>query len=289
MFAIRHINYGPRTSGSKKVTMQLFRILLITLLMTASGMAEDWGDTFKLSVGGMFVTNFQTDMQVGQSGVPIGATINTKEQLGMESDTGVFWLNGYYRFTDTQKMGFTYYTVKSNGNNHVDQIQWGPDTNITDAQVRSFFNMSIYELYYGYSFYHNDKVELQLTAGLHVMTFDLGLSADGYVNGTPNPYYNSAHSVTAPLPVLGFKGDYYIIPKKLFVGYAAQYFFIKVDQYEGAFVSSTLNVDYRFMEHFGAGVGFNANSLGLKMTQGGTTVKLSNELNGVIAYLSYQF
>ncbi len=268
--------------------MPLFRIFVMTLLLTASGLAEEWGDTFKVSLGGMFVTNFQTDMQVGQKGIPIGATINTKEQLGMKSTTGVFWMNGYYRFTDTQKMGFNYYSVKSNGNSHVDQIEWG-DTNITDAQVQSYFNMSIYELYYGYSFYRNDKIELQLTAGLHAMTFDLGLDAFGNVNNIPNTYYTSSHSVTAPLPVFGFKGDYYIIPKKLYVGYAAQYFFIKVDQYEGAFVSSTLNVDYRFMEHFGAGVGFNTNSLGLKMTQGGTTVKLSNQLNGVLAYLSYQF
>jgi hypothetical protein len=272
----------------KRVPLQLFKLFLILLLLAGSALAEEWNDTFKLSVGGMFVTNFQSEVQVSQSGVPIGARINTKQQLGMKSETAVFWMNGYYRFTDTQSMGFTYYNVKSNGSKYVDQIDWG-DSNISNAQAQSFFNMAIYELYYDYSFYRNDKVELGLTAGLHVMTFDLGLSADGTVDGVPNSYYSSGHSITAPLPVFGFKGAYYIVPKKLYVSYAAQYFFIKVDQYEGAFVSSNLNLDYRFMEHFGAGVGFSANTLALKATQGGTTVDLTNTLNGVVAYLSYHF
>lgn len=266
--------------------------LCIGAFLGVSGLAAEpraSNETFKINLGGMFVSDFETDLQMGQKGIPLGAKINTKDQLGMQSETAVFRADAYYRFNDTHSLGLSYYSVKSDSSKYVPgTIEWNGDT-ISDAQIQSYFDMTIYELYYGYSFYHNPDIELELTAGLHVMEISLGLSAQGTVNGVPNEGVDSAASVTAPLPVFGFKGVYYILPKTLSVTYAAQYFFIQIDEYKGAFVSNMINLEYQFAEHFGAGVGFSANTLGLKRTQGGTTVDATNTLNGVLAYLSFSY
>jgi len=272
--------------------MKLHTTVLLGALLATSACAADSeysSDTFNVNIGSMFVTDFETDMQIGQEGVPLGAKINTKDQLGMESETSVFRMDGYYRFNKKHSIGFSYYAVKSDSSRYVPgQIEWDGDT-ISDALIESYFDMTIYELYYGYSFYHNPDVELQLTAGVHVTEISLGLSAKGTVNGVTNTFVSSAGAFTAPLPVFGFKGVYFIVPDTLFISYAAQYFFIQIDDYKGSFVSNMFTLDYRFTKHFGAGVGLNTNTLSVERKQGGTTVDATNVLNGAMLYLSVNY
>ena len=263
--------------------------LLIFLSAALNAETGSSNDTLRIKVGGMIVTDFETDLQLGKEGVPIGAKINTKDQLGMESETGVFRIDGYYRFNSKHSLGLSYYSVKSNSDKYVpNEITWDGNT-ISDAQIQSYFNMTIYQLYYGYSFYHNEDVELAVTAGLHVMDISLGLKAQGTVNGTADSIVDTAASVTAPLPVIGFKGEYAIYRDTLYVNYSAQYFYIEIEGYKGAFVSNLFTFEYRFLDHYGAGAGFNTNTLAVEKTQGGTIVNASNNLNGIFAYLSYSY
>ena len=81
--------------------------LLISLLCTTLLCAEVT-DKWKINMGAMFVTNFETDMQISKLDVPIGAKINTKDQLGLDSDTHAFRLDGYYRFTDIHSIDFSF-------------------------------------------------------------------------------------------------------------------------------------------------------------------------------------
>jgi hypothetical protein len=89
--------------------------LLLLLLFLGVSLSAEVQDKWKINVGSMFVTNFETDMQLSPKRLPLALNINTKEQLGMESDTNVFCLDGYYCFTDTHSMDFSYFSVKSDG------------------------------------------------------------------------------------------------------------------------------------------------------------------------------
>ncbi len=259
----------------------------LLFIMMGTSLSAEVTDKWKINLGGMFVTNFETDMQVGKKDVPVGAKINTKDQLGLDSDTAVFRLDGYYRFNDTHSIDLSYFSVKSDGNRYVDhEFEWDGDT-LSDVQVNSYFDMDIYKVNYGYSFYHKEDIELMLTAGLHVTAMDLGLKATGTVNGEPSQKVSSGMSVTVPLPVFGFKGEYTIIPKKLFVNYQAEYFFLKFDVYKGSFVSNRLNLEYRFLENFGIGVGFENNTIYVEMENSDKKVEVENSLAGITTYLTY--
>ena len=260
------------------------KIALLLLVVAAVASAEV-KDKFKLNIGGMYVTNFETEMQIAPKGAPVSLRINTKEQLNMKSDTNVFRLDGYYRFTDTHSIDFSYFTVNSNGFRQ-GSITWD-DTEIANAAINSYFDMDIYKVNYGYSFYHNDKVELALTAGLHITAIKLGISAYGTIDGTADSYYNSNTSVTLPLPVFGFKGEYTVIDKKLFVNYRADYFFLSIGKYKGAIVTSALSMEYRFVDNFGMGLGFNANSIALQADGDNARVDITNKLSGAMFYISY--
>ncbi len=107
----------------------------------------------------MFVTNFETDMQLNPKNLPIGVRVNTKDQLDMENDTKVFRLDGYYRFNDTHSIDFSYFSVKSDGNKKLEKtIEWDGIEYTAGTTIKSHFDMDVYKVNYGYSFYHNEKV-----------------------------------------------------------------------------------------------------------------------------------
>ena len=264
------------------------KLLLVTLLLLTASLSAEVSDKWKINLGGMFVTNFETEMRLTPKNAPVGVRINTKDQLGMKSETGVFRLDGYYRFNDTHSLDFSYFSVRSDGARSINKdINWSGDTISAGAQITSHFNMDVYKINYGYSFYHNEKVELALTAGLHITTIDIGLGASGTVNGTPTNTYSSSASTTVPLPVIGFKGEYTLINKRLFVTYKTDYFFMQYDNFNGSLLSSALNLEYRFVEHVGVGFGYNANKIFLKADDGDKKLEVTNDLSGALVYFTY--
>ncbi len=267
--------------------MFLKRLIFTSLLLGTSLLAEV-EDKWKVNAGGMFVTEFETDMQLSKKGFPVGAKINTKDQLGLDSDTATFRLDGYYRFTEHHAIEGSYYGIRSDGHRTVSgEFEWDGDIIGAGARVDSYFDMDIFKVNYLYSFYHNDRVELALSVGLHITSIDLGLTAHGTVNDLPSETVSSASSVTAPLPTVGFKGEYTVIPKYLFVEYQADYFYLEFNSFKGSLVSSTLALEYYFVEHVGVGLGFDSTIIDVEMDDGDKKVEVENRLAGVLLYFTY--
>jgi len=248
-------------------------------------------DKFKINLGAMYVTNFETEMQIGPSDKVLNASVNTKDQLGMDSETNVFRLDGYYRFTPKHSVDFSYFTVNSSGNRiiNIDIPDWGEnnDTINAGARVQSHFNMDVYKLNYVYSFYHNEDVELGLSVGFHITNLDLGLSAFGEINGTPSQSLITESKFLAPLPVFGFKGEYTIIKDTLYAQYKADYFYLKFDDFEGSLLSTAINIEYRFLDNYGLGLGYNSNTINLEADDGNVGLEAKNNLSGGMLYFTY--
>jgi hypothetical protein len=269
--------------------MNTKKIILLLLIVSSSLMAE-LKEQWKINVGSMYVSQFETELQVDKKGLPVGTKINTKDQLGLESETAVFRVDGYYRFNKTHKIEFSYFGVNSNSNRSLDkEITWDGKVISAGATFKSYFNMKIYKLNYAYSFYHNEKVELALVAGFHITQVDLGYDAYGEIDGVASASSKGDMSATAPLPVVGFEGKYAIIPKTLLIAYEANYFYLTFDDYAGAITSSTLKMEYRFMEHIGLGIGYNINYIILDKDDGNRKIDVDNRLSGAIIYMSYTY
>jgi len=263
----------------------LFLIGLLLAHLTLSAQVED---KWKINAGAMFVTNFETEMQLTPKNLPLGVRINTKDQLGMKNETGVFRFDAYYRFTDTNSVDMTYFSVRSDGQRVINQdIQWQDNNISAGASINSHFNMDVLKINYGYSFYHNDKVELTLTAGLHITAIDVGLGASGVVDGNSTDTYSTAAAATLPLPVFGFMGEYTVIKNRLFVNYKSDYFFLEYDGFRGTLVSSSLGIEYRFVDHVGVGLGYNSNQIYLKADNGDNKLEITNTLTGALLYFTY--
>ena len=208
----------------------------------------------------------------------------------MESDTNVLRLDGYYRFNDTHSINFSYFAVKSDGNRDINEdIKWDGGKIPVGANIKSHFDMDVYKVNYGYSFYHNDKVELMLTVGLHVTSVDLGLATSGFIENNATRSYASSNGVTLPLPVVGFKGEYTIIDKTLFVEYKTDYFVLAYEDVKGTLISSSLNLEYRFVEHVGVGLGYNVNKIYMSAEDSDKKFEVENNLSGVLLYFTYVY
>jgi len=249
-------------------------------------------DKWKLNIGVMAVTDFSTQVEISPKRYPVGVMLDTAEDLGMKYDTGAFRIDGYYRLNNNHSIDFSYFGVRSGGHKISRGIEFD-DYNITaGAAIDSYFNMDVYKINYGYSFYHNEKVELMLTAGLHITVIDLGLSATGTIidkqTGTVlNSIEDSSGDATVPLPVVGFKGEYTIVENQLFVSYRSEYFRLSFDGYYGDLISSALSFEYRFLQHYGVACGYNANRINVKVDDGEKIIKVRNNLSGFMLTLSY--
>jgi hypothetical protein len=257
-------------------------IKIVMMLLLSISVNADIYDKWKVSVGSMFVTNFETEMQLSPKDYPVGVRINTKDQLGMESETAVFRVGGYYRFNDKHNINISYFRVKSDGVKVVgENIEWGDTLFPEGTQVISYFDMNVLKFNYGYSFYHNKDIELQVSVGLHTTKIDAGLKSTEIVSKEGDS------SITVPLPVVGFYGEYTIIQKRLFVSYRADYFALKYDDMKGSFISSELNLEYRFVDHVGLGLGFNSNKIYLKAVDEDSNLEITNDLSGIQLYFTY--
>ncbi|OQX59774.1 MAG: hypothetical protein B5M52_02395 [Helicobacteraceae bacterium 4484_230] len=250
------------------------RLVSVLFLLTAALHAGS-ADRVKIDVGGMFATSFETDMQLSKKGFPIGGKINTKDQLGMDSDTASFRIGGHYRFSDSHGTECSYYGVRSDSHKTVDrELEWNGDLIEARAMVDSYLDMDVFKINYAYSFYHSDRVELALGAGLHITSIRLGLTAQGKINGVEKQNTSESSSVTAPLPIVGFGGEYAIIPERLFARYQANYFYLAPSDYKGALISNTMALEYGLMGHVRAGFGFDSDVIVVEMDDGEKKVEV---------------
>jgi hypothetical protein len=115
--------------------------------------------------------------------------------------------------------------------------------------VETTFNFQIYRAAYSYSFFQDDRMDLAASIGLFVMPIKFELSASG--RGSKQGDFN----FTAPLPVLGLRGDFAITPRWM-LRTNLDFFYLEYQSFKGALVDTRIAVEYNPWEHFGFGLGW---------------------------------
>jgi hypothetical protein len=263
---------------------KLIVLVLAAVTASVSLMAED---TFRIQVGGDILADQSTEMSYGTDAVSAG--LNIEDFFGMDTDNQVFRLDGYYRFNESHRIEFAYYKIDSSGSLNVNRdFTWDGRDIASGAQVDSHFNVDMYKVNYTYSFYHSDKVELGLGAGLHITGIDVGLNAQGNIDGVNGEVYKGSVKVTAPLPVVGVRLRY-DITKDLEANFSYDLFMIKVGDYKGEIQNTIFTLDYAVTESFGVGAGMDLYSLTFESDKDDQRFKATRTVNGALVYLSYRY
>ena len=207
-------------------------------------------DKWMLRIGAYIVDGADTQFSVSSDIGGLGTVIDYSRDLGGESNDKIPRIDAYYRFNPRHRIDFTSFSVDRKGTRTIavdPPIEIGDEV-YSGGSINSEIKYTLYKLGYAYSFYHSSKVELSITAGLNLTSYDLQFEDD-----TGTQVENA--DVSAPLPVFGLRMGYAITPKWS-VHYLAESFFIDIDDtFRGALINYELNTEYKLFKNFAIGAG----------------------------------
>ncbi|MBK1888299.1 MULTISPECIES: hypothetical protein [Marinobacter] len=204
-------------------------------------------DRGMLQLGALFVFDSDTTFSASGSNLGLGTTIDFEEDLDGDSAITTPTLEFYYRFTDHHRIELGAFQLERKGSQVLNRSFTFKDrTFSTSNQVDSRIQNNIYKLAYGYSFYHLDKVELAISAGLTVLDYEVELvSAVGGIT--------EAASTTAPMPVFGFRMDYSVTPRLTARFRTDSFYFDFEDKVRGSLLDIQVGLEYRALDSFALG------------------------------------
>lgn len=259
-----------------------FQLISLLLLCSSAGKAaEPSADRFSVSLGA-FITDRDTDARLDSDTLGMGTDIDFEEDLNLDTSGTVFRLDGYYRFNRRHRVDFAVFDLSRDASALIDeQIQFGDDIFDINTTVSANFDLLIIKAAYTWSFLVVDEGYLGLTAGLYTASTEASLSE-------PTAGSVESRDITAPLPVLGLRGEYEFAPRWTVRG-SGEIFKIEVDDVDGSLVDFYAGVDYQLMDRLALGLGYNSVTIEVDSTNSDFTGSLDWSYDGVLLYVKVGF
>lgn len=263
----------------------------ITLgLMSGSAVATEdeatavaFPDKYMIRLGAYIIDGSDTTFAVSTD-IGLGTVIDYQRDLGGESRDTIPRIDAYYRLNPRHRIDFTSFAIDRAGERTIafdPPITIGNETFSTES-LYSDIDYTLYKLGYAYSFYHSSKVELSITAGLNVTSYDLKFeTGDG----------DKAESAgfTAPLPMFGLRMAYAITPKWS-VSYLAEQFFIEYeDTIKGSLINYELSTEYKLFKNFAIGAGLARMSTDVKVNDDDLSGSVTDSYRGYTLFGTFYF
>jgi hypothetical protein len=277
-------------NNKKRITVLLALCSLLAMVNQARA-EETEPDKFRFAFGGYALARFDSTISVTESTLGAGATINPQDTLGLNIENTVLRIEGYYRFKPKHALTYSWYSINSEGNKTIQEdFEWKDEDDNTiiiplGAQVVSNLGYDIFKVGYLWSFYHTDKVEMGVGAGLHITR--LGLTMD--VDTTSGPISTEDVDTTVPLPVISFVLKYNVTPKVSWF-LKTEAFALKFDKWAGSYRDTTFGIEYRAWKNVALGAGLSANALEIEEDNpGGYNLDYSQTISGGLLYIATYF
>jgi hypothetical protein len=210
--------------------------------------------------------------------------------LGIDDGNTTPYFGFRWRFADRWRLTFNYFGLDNDGGvrKDFDELLFGKIEAKGFLAVDTDFETDFYVTQVGYSFLKNERGELGVGAGLHIVDFDVSLKVSGEINGIPGSTKSASTNLTAPLPnILGY-GTYAFTPRLSLEG-SIGWFGLDYNDYSGNLVTIAANLEYRLTDHFGIGVGYNYIDMDLTIEQSRREDNYDLEYNGPVLYVSAGF
>jgi len=212
------------------------------------------------------------------------------DDLGIDDGNTTPYFGFRWRFADRWRLSFNYFGLDNDGSvrQDFDELIFGDINAKGFLAVDTSFKTDFYVTQVGYSIFKNERAELGVGAGLHIVDFNTRLKVSGEINGIGGSKKSDTADLTVPLPnVLGF-GTYAFTPRLSLDG-SIGWFGLDYNDYSGNLVSLSANLEYRLTDHFGIGVGYNYIDMNLDIEQSNRTDKYDLEYQGPVLYVSAGF
>ena len=232
---------------------------------------------------GTFITDRNTSARVDADSGSSGTDIDLEGDLGLEASTSVTRAGGYFWISARQRIDISYFDLSRTASRKIDRtINFDDKIFTINTVVNADNKLTITKLDYTFSFLNKEKGWLGVTGGLYVAQTRLSLSE-------PSLGVASGEGLTAPLPVVGLRGDYAINDRWTLRG-AYQWFGISVDTASGHLTDTYAGVDYGFGKRFAIGLAYDTVSMNVKGSKAGSlNGRLDWGYNGWLLYFKTDF
>ncbi len=266
--------------------MPVIVVAMLTALLPGHGNAADesrkvaFHERFMIRLSSYNIQDADTEITVLSSG-GLGTGFSFADDLGGDTNITTLRIDAYYRFNERHRIEFSSFQIERSGRELLKiEVDLEDQTYNVGETVVSAIDYDLLKIGYVYSFYHSPTVELGVTAGLNVTNYEFDYElADG----------SSANSsdVNAPLPMFGLRVSY-AINSRWSLHYLSESFYIKVDDaLSGAFISTELNIQYKFKSNFVLGAGLTRFSTDLTSKDSDWKGRIEDTHRGVLLFGSY--
>jgi hypothetical protein len=268
----------PGGGVGHRLTVSLFTLLALTL---SSFVAAEESHKFSVSLG-VFVNDRESTTTVGVQGNRSGTEVDLEKDLDLERSDAVFRLDGYYRFNDVHRIDFSAFDLSRSSNKVLESdIDWAGVDYPAGTTVDSKLDLNIYKLAYTWSFLRRDKGYLGITGGLYIADMDLLIAVE-------NAGEASGGGVTAPLPVIGLRGEYQF-SEKWSLRASGEFFALEYDAFDGLLTDLYVGVDYQLFDNASIGVGLNSVHMDVGVGSSSLTGDLDWKYSGGLVFVKFDF
>jgi hypothetical protein len=267
--------------------------LVVSARAAADSPAEELlNDRFVFSLGGFVVSSSLNGSLQGSANTS-DQNVNFDKQFGTDADQTRWRGEALWRITPTQHVRFSYFSNDVHGTRALDKdLAWGDYTFLAGAQVTAETKFRVYELDYEFAFLRRPNYEVVAVVGLHLDDLTLKLSGNASLTvDTPNgpveqpaAFTTRSNSIPAPLPVVGFRGDWAVSPR-VYLNASAEVFAMTYQGINGNWSDLRAGATWIFSEHFGVGLGYDRFATHADVGKGGFTGRLNFGYQGLLIYL----
>jgi hypothetical protein len=302
---IAHKQLQCKGKSAARRQKSLFAASVIAALLVASAPAPVRADSpsedllnsrFVITAGGFVVTSNINGSLLGSANTS-NQQINFDKEFGTDSDQTRWFGEVLWRITPTQHVRFSYFDNDVQKTHSIDQdLPWGDYTFKAGGQVTAETKFSVYQLSYEFAFLRRPTYEIVAIAGIHVdhVTLKLSGNASLTVDTPTGPMEESAafttqsDSVSAPLPVFGFRGDWAVTPQ-VYLDASAQLFSMSYQGINGNWTELQAGATWMFSGHFGVGLGYDRFATHVDVGKANFTGRLNWGYQGLQIYVKGAF
>jgi hypothetical protein len=237
---------------------------------------------------GTFVSTSNSELQLNSETLGVGAVVDLENGLDIDADYTSYRIDAFYRFGSTRRHQIEahYYRSLRDGTRVLDQTyQIGDVVFPAGTGARSELDVWFFNVNYAYALLQDDRVRLSAALGVHTTGIGFKISGEGVG-------IEEDEEVTAPLPVVGLRGDVILTPRwRLWA--AADVFYLEYDKFRGALLDTGVGLEYLPFRHVGFGAGLNAVRYRVEADRGEDLFDLDGKLRydfaGAMLYAKFFF
>jgi hypothetical protein len=200
---------------------------------------------------GGFISSVNSSFGFRKQDGALQLTIDSEDQLKLEERNNGFRFLVEGRIKNRHTVDFDFFLLNRTAETFIGlDIPMQNDTINIGSSLFTDYKLMFSKLTYNFSIYQNDKIDLAIGTGVHLISTELTFSSE-------TETYETIERLALPLPVLTAQLSYF--PFKWWgISSNSSYLYIKTDSFEGSLTEASFSSDFRFLKHFGAGLGFSS-------------------------------